>query len=330
MGFLDMAMKRDAVIYVAGHAGLIGSAVVRRLERDGYRSLITRRRRELDLQDAREVSRFFEEVHPEYVILAAGRVGGIMENQACPADFMDENIAVQLNVLKAARRVGVRRLILFGSSCMYPRECPQPMAEQALLSGKPEPTSLPYAISKLAGTYLCLAYNRQDRDTRYIPVIPNSVYGPCDNFDPNSAHVLSSLMARFHQAKVSGAESVVLWGTGLPRREFVHADDVADACVHLLHQDELAVELPLNIGVGRDVSIKELAEMIAHVVGYRGRLEWDLTKPDGAPRKLLDSTRIRSLGWKPQIGLGQGLAETYRWYVRQVETETESMPEVHR
>ena len=330
MVFPEVMMHRDAIIYVAGHAGLIGSAVVRRLERDGYRTPITRQRSELDLQDGRQVSEFFEKIHPEYVILAAGRVGGIMENQTCPADFMDENMAIQLNVLMAARRAGVQRLILFGSSCMYPRECSQPMAEHALLSGKPEPTSLPYAISKLAGTYLCLAYSKQDHATRFIPVIPNSAYGPHDNFDPKSAHVLSALMARFHQAKVSETESVALWGSGSPRREFIHADDIADACVHLMSQDELAVELPLNIGVGQDVSIKELAEMIARVVGYRGELEWDRTKPDGAPRKLLDSTRIQSLGWKPHIGLAEGLAETYRWYVRQVETATGSMPEVRR
>jgi len=315
-------LKHDASIYVAGHAGLIGSAIVRRLERDGYRTLITRRRSELDLQDAGQVSEFFEKVHPEYVILAAGRVGGIVENQTFPADFMDENMAIQLNVLKAARKVGVHRLILFGSSCMYPRECPQPMAEDALLSGKPEPTSLPYAISKLAGTYLCLAYNKQDHDTRFIPVIPNSVYGPHDNFDPKSAHVLSALLARFHQAKVSGAESVVLWGSGSPRREFIHADDIAAACVHLLRQDDLAVELPVNIGVGEDVSIKKLAELIAGVVGYRGDLQWDLTKPDGAPRKLLDSARIQSLGWKPRVALAEGVAATYRWYVDHVGRET--------
>jgi GDP-L-fucose synthase len=315
-------LKYDASIYVAGHAGLIGSAVVRRLERDGYRAPITRRRSELELQNSGQVSEFFEKVHPEYVMLAAGRVGGIVENQTFPADFMDENMAIQLNVLKAARRVGVRRLILFGSSCMYPRECPQPMAEEALLSGKPEPTSLPYAISKLAGTYLCLAYNKQDHDTRFIPVIPNSAYGPHDNFDPKSAHVLSALMARFHQAKVSGAESVVLWGSGSPRREFIHADDIADACLHLLLQDDLAVEFPLNMGVGEDVSIKELAELIAEVVGYKGRVEWDRTKPDGAPRKLLDSERIRSLGWKPTVMLAEGIAATYQWYVNHVVRET--------
>jgi GDP-L-fucose synthase len=315
-------MKKDAIIYVAGHAGLIGSAVVRRLERDGYRGLITRRRTQLDLQDGGQVTEFFDEVHPEYVVFAAGRVGGIIENQAFPADFMDENIAIQLNVLKAARKAGVRKLILFGSSCMYPRECSQPMAEDLLLSGKPEPTSLPYAISKLAGTYMCLAYNKQDCDTRFIPVIPNSAYGPHDNFDPKSGHVLSALIARFHLAKVSGAESIVLWGSGVPRREFIHADDIADACVHLLRQDNVALELPLNIGVGVDVSIKELAELIAGVVGYKGRLEWDLTKPDGAPRKLLDSARIQSLGWKSNVGLAEGLTNTYQWYVDNVRIET--------
>lgn len=310
-----MPMKKDSAIYVAGHAGLIGSAVVRRLERDGYRGPVTRGRNQLDLQDGGRVAKFFDEVHPEYVVLAAGRVGGIIENQTFPADFMDENIAVQLNVLRAARKAGVRKLIFLGSSCMYPRECPQPMAEDALLSGKPEPTSLPYAISKLAGTYMCLAYNKQDHDTRFIPVIPNSAYGPHDNFDPKSGHVLSALMARFHQAKVSGAESVTLWGSGSPRREFIHADDIADACMHLLTQDNAAIEFPLNVGVGADVSIKELAELIAGVVGYQGRLEWDLTKPDGAPRKLLDSTRIQSLGWKPSVGFAAGLASTYQWYV---------------
>lgn len=308
-------MKQDAVTYVAGHAGLIGSAVVRRLEREGYRTLITKRRNELDLQNAAAVDEFFEEVRPEYVILAAGRVGGIMENQSFPADFMDENVAIQLNVLKAARKTGVRRMILFGSSCMYPRECPQPMAEAALLSGKPEPTSLPYAVSKLLGMYMCLAYNKQDREARFIPVIPNSAYGPYDNFDPKSSHVLSALLARFHEAKVTGAQSICLWGTGSPRREFIHADDIAGACVHLLLEEDLTVEFPINIGIGEDVSIKELAELIAGVVGYRGELNWDSTKPDGAPRKLLDSARIRSLGWKPRIGLCEGLTETYRWYV---------------
>ena len=311
-------MKKDARIFVAGHAGLIGSAMIRRLEREGYSHLITLPRSQLDLQDTTRVASFFEKTRPEYVVLAAGRVGGIIENQTYPADFMDENIAIQINVLKAARKVGVTKLILLGSSCMYPRECPQPMAEDILLSGRMEPTSLPYAISKLAGTYMCLAYNKQYGDKRFIPVIPNSAYGPNDNFNPKSGHVLSALMSRFHEAKVNGADAVTLWGSGSPRREFVHVDDIADACLHLLQQDVSALEFPLNIGVGSDISIKELAEMIATVVGYTGRLEWDLTKPDGAPRKLLDSSRLQSFGWKPKVIFTEGLSSTYEWYLRNI------------
>jgi len=320
-------MRRDSLIYVAGHTGLLGSAMVRRLEQAGYGRLITRNHRELDLEDATDVRQFFEEVRPEYVVLAAGRVGGIVENQTFPAEFMDENIVIQLNVLRAARRVGVRKLIFFGSSCMYPRECSQPMTEEVLLSGRPEPTSLPYAISKMAGTYLCLAYNKQDGETRFIPVIPNSAYGPHDNFDPNSGHVLSALMARFHWAKVTGVESVRLWGSGAPRREFIHADDIAAACLHLLRLDSAELELPLNIGVGEDVSIKELAELIARVVGFEGRVEWDLTKPDGAPRKLLNSARLRSLGWNPTVGLAEGLSMTYQWYVESAGIEKSRVKE---
>lgn len=307
-------MKKDARIFVAGHAGLIGSAMLRRLEREGYSHIITLPRSQLDLQDAARVTSFFEKTRPEYVVLAAGRVGGIIENQTYPADFMDENIAIQMNVLKAARKIDVTKLILFGSSCMYPRECPQPMAEEMLLSAKPEPTSLPYAISKLAGTYMCLAYNKQYGDKRFIPVIPNSAYGPNDNFDPKSGHVLSALMSRFHDAKMRELEAVTLWGSGSPRREFVHTDDIADACLLMLQQDISALELPLNIGVGSDISIKELAEAIANVVGYEGRLEWDRTKPDGAPRKLLDSARLRSFGWLPKVGFAEGLRNTYEWY----------------
>jgi GDP-L-fucose synthase len=319
-------MKKDSIIYVAGHTGLIGSAMLRRLEREGYSRLITMQRNQLDLQDGPHVAAFFENVRPQYVVLAAGRVGGIVENQAFPADFMGENMAIQVNVLKAARKTGVRKLILFGSSCMYPRECPQPMTEDALLSGRPEPTSLPYAISKLAGTYMCLAYNKQYGDKRFIPVIPNSAYGPYDNFDPKSGHVLSALLARFHEAKVNGAENITLWGSGSPRREFVHADDIADACLHLLRRDCTTLELPLNIGVGTDISIKELAEMVAEVVGYKGRLEWDLTKPDGAPRKLLDSSRMQSFGWKPNVALPDGLSGTYQWYLHNAGTRQQAPP----
>jgi GDP-L-fucose synthase len=309
-------VEKDAKIFVAGHAGLIGSAVFRRFAREGYSRLITMSRSQLDLRDPAAVTDFFVEMQPEHVVLAAGRVGGIIENQVHPADFMEENIAIQLNVMKAARKTGVTKLIFFGSSCMYPRECPQPMAEEVLLSARPEPTSLPYAISKLAGTYMCLAYNKQYGDKRFIPVIPNSAYGPNDNFDPKSGHVLSALMSRFHEAKMSGAQAVTLWGSGSPRREFVHADDIADACLHLLQNDVSNLEFPLNIGVGSDISIRELAEAIAGVVGYRGQLEWDRTKPDGAPRKLLDSTRLRAFGWSPKTSFTEGLRNTYDWYLQ--------------
>lgn len=308
-------MDLNSIVYVAGHAGLIGSAMVRALERLGYRRIVTRSRRDLDLQDTTQVRRFFDQLRPEYVVLAAGRVGGIMENRAFPADLMNENMAIQLNVLRESRRIGVKRLIFFGSSCMYPRDCPQPMAEEALLAGKPEPTSLPYAMSKLAGTYLCLAYNKQDQEGRFIPVIPNSTYGPRDNFDPDSGHVLSALMTRFHQAKERRTDSVTLWGTGNPRREFIHADDVASACIHLLRLNASTLELPINIGVGTEVSIKDLANEIAGIVGYRGRLDWDTSKPDGAPRKLLDSGRLRALGWQPIVSLSKGLEMTYQWYL---------------
>jgi len=320
-------MKKTAIIYVAGHTGLIGSAMLRRLEREGYGRLFAMRHSQLDLQDGPSVESFFSSVRPQYVVVAAGRVGGILENQAHPADFMNENMAIQYNILRAAHRVGVTKLILFGSSCAYPRECPQPMAEEALLSGKPEPTSLPYAISKLAGIYMCLAYNKQDGEKRFIPVIPNSAYGPNDNFDPRSSHVLSALLARLHQAKTSGAKTITLWGSGSPRREFVHADDIAGACLHLLQQDCNALDLPLNIGVGSDVSIKELAEMIAGIVGYAGRIEWDPTKPDGAPRKLLDSSRLRSFGWKPKVVLREGLSATYQWYMRNAKARQQASPE---
>lgn len=308
-------MEMNARIFVAGHAGLIGSAIVRRLRREGFSDILTQSRAQLDLRDGSRTDGFFDEAGPEYVVLAAGRVGGIVENQTHPADFINDNLAIQLNVLKAAQRTGVKKLIFFGSSCMYPRECAQPMAEDLLLSGKPEPTSLPYAISKLAGTHMCLAYNRQYGETRFIPVIPNSAYGPNDNFDPKSGHVLSALITRFHEAKQGGADDVVLWGTGAPRREFVHSDDIADACHFLLRQDIPGLELPINIGVGADYSIRELAGIIADVVGYRGRIAWDIAKPDGAPRKLLDNARIRALGWQPKIEFAVGIRETYNWFL---------------
>lgn len=314
-----MALDKSATVFVAGHRGLIGSAVVRRLRRDGFEAVVVRDHAELELADAAQVDRFFDEVRPQYVVMAAGRVGGIVENQKYPAEFIGANLAIQLNTLKAAHRIGVRRLIFFGSSCMYPRECPQPMPESSILSGKPEPTSLAYAVSKLAGMQMCLAYNQQYGEKKFIPVIPNSAFGPNDNFDPEKGHVLSALIRRFHEARRSGAPSVTLWGSGSPRREFVHADDIADACMLLLANDLSGVELPINLGVGRDYSIRELATAIAGIVGYEGKIEWDASKPDGAPRKLLDSSRLFSLGWRPGIEFADGLRSTYDWY-RNMET----------
>lgn len=307
-------MNRDDAIFVAGHTGLIGSAMVRCLRRNGFGNLILKSHAELDLTDPLLVDQFFEKNTIKYVVLAAGRVGGIIENQNFPADFMNTNLAIQLNVLKAAHRTNVRKLILFASSCMYPRECPQPMAETDLLSGYPEPTSLAYAISKLAGMQMCLAYNQQYSEQRFIPVIPNSAFGPNDNFDPKSGHVLSSLTFRFHEAVQNNAKLLTLWGSGNPRREFIHADDIASACILLLSKDIQSLKLPLNIGTGIDFSIRELAEKIAKVVGYSGEIGWDINKPDGAPQKLLNSDRIRSFGWMPTVNFEEGLKSTYQWY----------------
>lgn len=305
----------DSRIYVAGHTGLIGSAFLRVLRDQGFSNVIVRKHAELELTDREEVSRFFDEERPDFVILTAGKVGGILQNQKTPATFLDTNLVIQTNVLRAAYNVGISALVLMGSSCMYPRECPQPMAEELLLSGHPEPTSLAYAVSKIAGVQLCHAYNAEFGGRRYLPVIPNSAYGPNDNFDPGSGHVLSALMARMHRAKLDAAASVTLWGTGTPRREFIHANDVAHAVLHLLRLPEPPDYQPLNIGTGSDYSIRELAEQIARVVGYRGRIEWDTSKPDGAPRKLLDSTRLRETGWEPRFDLETGLANTYEWFM---------------
>ena len=308
-------LKKSSRIYIAGHSGLIGSAVQRALERHRFPNLLTVPHSELDLCDSIAVQRFFKDVRPEYVVLAAGRVGGIVDNQSYPADFMSANLGIQLNVLGAAHHFGVKKTIFFGSSCMYPRDCRQPMAESALLSGYPEPTSLAYAISKLAGMQMCLAYNHQFDDKRFMPVIPNSAYGPNDNFEPESGHVLSALISRFHEAKVKGAASLSLWGSGYSRREFVHVDDIAEACVMLLTRNTSQLNFPLNLGTGKDVSIRELALSISSVVGYKGELNWDTSRPDGSPRKLLDSSRLRAFGWRPKVELINGLKSTYEWYL---------------
>ena len=309
-------MKSSDLIYVAGHEGLIGSAIVRTLQSSDYNNLLLRTHQELELTNTLLVDQFFDKYKPKYVFLAAGKVGGIVENKTYPADFIRTNLNIQLNVMNAAQKNNINKLIFFGSSCMYPRECKQPMAEDILLSGQPEPTSIAYAIAKLAGLQMCLAYNKQFNEQRFIPVIPNSAYGPHDNFDPNSGHVLSALITRFHKAKSEAAKSVTLWGSGNPRREFIHADDIAKASLWLMENDIKNIPLPINIGVDYDVSIKELALTIADIVGYEGVIEWDLSKPDGTPRKLLDSSRMRSLGWKSEIDFKDGLKETYNWYLK--------------
>ena len=309
-------MKSSDLIYVAGHEGLIGTAIVRILQSSCYNNLLLRTHQELELTNTLLVDQFFDKYKPKYVFLAAGKVGGIVENKTYPADFIRTNLNIQLNVMNAAQKNNINKLIFFGSSCMYPRECEQPMAEDILLSGQPEPTSIAYAIAKLAGLQMCLAYNKQFNEQRFIPVIPNSAYGPYDNFDPHSGHVLSALITRFHKAKSEGTKSVTLWGSGNPRREFIHADDIAKASLWLMENDTKHIPLPINIGVDYDVSIKELALTIAHIVGYEGVIDWDLSKPDGTPRKLLDSSRMRSLGWKPEIDFKDGLKETYNWYLK--------------
>ena len=296
---------------MAGHTGLVGSALVRRLEAEGYTNLVTRTRAELDLTDAAAVHSFFDAERPDYVFLAAARVGGILANDSYPAEFLRDNLAIELNVIEAARRGEVEKLLFLGSSCIYPKHAPQPMKEEHLLTGELEPTNEPYAIAKIAGIKLCEAYNRQ-YGTDFISVLPTNLYGPGDNFDLATSHVLPALIRKFHEAKESGEASVEIWGTGEPRREFLHVDDLAAACVFLMERYD-ATE-PINVGVGRDISIRELAELIGEVVGFEGELEFDTSKPDGTPRKLLDVSRLTGLGWTSGIPLRDGIEQTYRWY----------------
>jgi GDP-L-fucose synthase len=308
-------LRRAAPLFLAGHQGLIGSAFFRRFQSEGFSHLLTRTRNELDLTNAVKVREFFESQRPEVVILCAGKVGGILANRDQPAEFISENLSIQLNVIEAAFHTGAKRVVVFGSSCMYPKECGQPMSEDLLLTGKPEATSLPYAISKLAGLGLCLAYNQQYRSRTFLPVIPNNTFGPNDNFDPSTSHVLSALISRFHTAKSELKNQVTLWGTGEPRREFIYADDVADACLFLLERGTEGTPLPVNIGSQVDYSIRELADQVASVVGYQGRIEFDSMHPDGAPRKLLDTGRMNALGWKATVSLKEGLQRTYDWFL---------------
>jgi GDP-L-fucose synthase len=303
-------MEKDARIYVAGHRGMVGSALVRVLRREGYDNLILKTGRELDLRDGGHVARFFDDIRPDYVFLAAAKVGGIIANSSFPADFIYDNLAIQTNVIHQAYLHGVKKLLFLGSSCVYPRECPQPIREEYLLTGPLEPTNEWYAIAKIAGIKMCQAYRRQ-YGCDFIAVMPTNLYGPNDNFDLQSAHVVPALIRKFVEAQDSG-KPPMLWGTGSAQREFLHVDDCAEACVFLMtgySQSDI-----INVGVGKDISIGRLAEVIAEQVGYAGEIRWDTSKPDGTPRKLLDCSRIHSLGWYPKISLKAGVAATLSWY----------------
>jgi len=318
-------MQPDSKIYVAGHRGLVGSALVRELKRQGYDNLVTRTHAELDLTDQRAVAEFFESEKPDCVFLAAAKVGGIQANNVYPADFIDQNLAIQNHVIHAAWKSGVRRLLFFGSSCIYPKDCPQPIREDYFLTGPLEPTNRPYALAKIAGVESCWAYNRQ-YGTQYFAVMPTNLYGPGDNYDLANSHVLPALIRKFHEARELGASSVVVWGSGTPRREFLYSDDMANACVFLMRLDVsrfvplLAADrndgMPpiINVGTGSDLSILELAEMVASIIGFRGTIELDRSKPDGTMRKLLSVDRLHELGWRHRTGMKEGIEAAYRDY----------------
>ncbi len=316
-----MSRDLDQCVFVAGHRGMVGSAVVRRLQALGYRNILTAGRDVVDLVDQQAVQRFFDERAIDQVYLAAARVGGIHANNTYPAEFIYQNLMIEANLVHAAHAHGVQRLLFLGSSCIYPKLAEQPMREEALLTGLLEPTNEPYAIAKIAGIKLCESYNRQyGRDFR--SVMPTNLYGPGDNYHPENSHVIPALLLRFHEAVQRGDCEVVIWGSGTPRREFLHVDDMAAACVHVMELDEAVLRdhtrpmlSHINVGTGEDCTIRELAETVARVTGFAGRLVFDVDKPDGAPRKLLDVSRLAALGWRPQIGLEEGLCDAYAWYV---------------
>lgn len=316
-----MSRDLDQCVFVAGHRGMVGSAIVRRLQALGYRNILTAGRDVVDLVDQQAVQRFFDERAIDQVYLAAARVGGIHANNTYPAEFIYQNLMIEANLVHAAHAHGVQRLLFLGSSCIYPKLAEQPMREEALLTGPLEPTNEPYAIAKIAGIKLCESYNRQyGRDFR--SVMPTNLYGPGDNYHPENSHVIPALLLRFHEAVQRGDSEVVIWGSGTPRREFLHVDDMAAACVHVMELDEAVLRdhtrpmlSHINVGTGEDCTIRELAETVARVTGFTGRLVFDTDKPDGAPRKLLDVSRLAALGWRPQIGLEEGLRDAYAWYV---------------
>lgn len=311
------ALERHNKIYVAGHRGLVGSALKRELEKQGYNNIVVRTSEELDLRDQKQVESFFKVEKPEYVFLAAAKVGGIQANNKYPADFIYDNLAIQNNIIHQSYIGGVKKLLFLGSSCIYPKFSKQPMKEEYLLKGELEPTNEPYAIAKIAGIKMCQSYNRQ-YGTQFISVMPTNLYGENDNFDLNNSHVLPALIRKFHEAKVENNPSVEIWGTGLPKREFLHADDLANACVYLMntyHGNEF-----VNIGTGTDITIKELALTIKEVVGFEGELTFDESKPDGTPRKLLDVSTLKKLGWKATIDLKTGIQQTYAWFLNSYES----------
>jgi len=304
-------LSTDSKIYLAGHTGLVGSAIMRKLESEGYTNIVTRTYEELDLTDQKATREFFEKERPEYVFLAAAKVGGIQANSVYPADFIYINLMIECNVIKAAHEFGVKKLLFLGSSCIYPKMAPQPIKEEYLLSGYLEETNEAYALAKISGLKMCQYFNKQ-YGTNFISVMPTNLYGPNDNFDLNTSHVLPALIRKFHEAKTSNAPYVEIWGTGTPRREFLYVDDLADACLFLMKN--YSGNDFFNIGTGEDVTIKELAELIGEVVGYKGELRFDTSKPDGTPRKLLDVSRIHEAGWRHKIELKKGLEMTYEWF----------------
>jgi GDP-L-fucose synthase len=307
-------VKRDSRILICGARGLVGSALKRRLEADGYDQLLHPTRDELDLTESTAVARYFQDAKPQYVFMAAAKVGGILANDTYPADFLSENLAIELNVIDAAWNSGVTKLLMLGSSCIYPRDSPQPIREDYLLTGPLEPTNASYAIAKIAGIALCQSYARQF-GARFISAMPTNLYGPGDNFDLQSSHVIPALMRKFHEARLSDASPVSVWGTGSPKREFLYVDDLASACMFLMERYEDTA--PINVGVGEDISIADLADMIGQVVGFNGEIRFDPAKPDGAARKLLDVGKINALGWKATTKLAEGLERTYAWYLAQ-------------